>query len=148
MYPNHPGKILSQPPLLKGQLTDAQVVANHISGTGLITSMPCPPLNPEAQAWLSHDVMEENIGELRPLPFFLGTQELAFDFYPLLQTPQRLTNAFLSDTHDEQSAGAGTKLRNTLLTLSKRIQDREAATTDAPKYLLLDPNQLPFYLYI
>lgn len=150
VYPNHPGKILSAPPAQKGQLTDDQVMARYIAGTQLgVNSLSSGPMNLEAQAWVKNtetDVDVQSIGT--PIQFFIGTQKFAFDFYPLLQKPERLTNAFLSNSHDKQSAAAAAQLRSNLLSISKKIEAREAATTDAPKYTLLDPIRLPFYLYI
>lgn len=127
-------------------------MARYIAGTQLgANSLPTGPTIPEAQAWVgnvesAHDVMTQGIG--LPMTFFTGTQNFAFDFYPLLQKPERLTTAFLSNSHDKRSAVAAAKLRDTLLSISKNIEAREAATTDAPDYLILDPVKLPFFLFI
>ena len=69
-------------------------------------------------------------------------------FYPLLQKPSRLTNIYLSDTEDLLMAVAAVALRQELRAISARIVKREAANVDSPRYLLLDPSNLPLNLYI
>lgn len=129
-------------------------MALYIAGTATVTSFETGPTTPEAERWMPKPETYLNTGDVvaeaiaQPVLFFLGTQGVGWEFYPMMQQTQRLTNGYLYNTHDKQSAAAAARLRNTLLGISKRIEKREAATTDAPKYLLLDPTQLPFYLYI
>lgn len=159
VYPNHPGKILAAPPAQKGKLTDDDVMARYIAGTATAKSFEnLPTALEEAEHWMpkpeAHLPLGDVTAEANPTPqdqpvlFFFGTQGAAWNFYPMMQQTQRLTNGYPQNTHDEQSAVGAAKLRSTLLAISKRIEKREATTTDAPKYLLLDPNFLPFYLYI
>jgi hypothetical protein len=145
VYPSHPGKILSPLPASTGTLTDDQVQQNFISGSGLSGSS-LSTAQAASTANFVPDFTTMDIGN--PLAFFLGTQALAFEFYPLLQKPNRLTNIYLSDTEDKPTAKAALALRQRLRVISKRIVEREAATTGTFKYLLLDPTNLPFYLYI
>lgn len=132
-------------------------MAFYIAGTATITSLQATgPTTPEAKHWMpkpethlsaAGDVTAEAIG--LPVFFcFFGTQSVWWTFYPMMQQTQRLTNAYFYNTHDKHSTATTAKLRSTLLAISKRIEKREAATTDAPKYLLLDPIKLPFYLFI
>lgn len=59
-----------------------------------------------------------------------------------------MTNIYLSDTEDLQTAKAAIALRQDLRVISAPILKREAGNNDSPKYLLLDPASLPFNLYI
>jgi hypothetical protein len=130
-------------------------MALYIAGTATVTGFQTGPTTPEAERWMpkretylpAGDVAAEAIGQ-PVFFFFFGTQGVGWQFYPMMQQTQRLTNGYLYNTHDKQSAAAAAKLRSALLSISKRIEKRKAATTDSPKYLLLDPIQLPFYLYI
>ena len=141
VYPSHPGKILSPLPSAKGTLTDDMVAQEYISGAALTAT------SAEAQVAYTHtDMSALSIGP--PIQFFVGTQGVARAFYPLLQKPNRLTNIYLSDMEDKRSAQVALRLRQDLREIGAKIIKREEANTDSPKYVLLDPAQLPFNLYI
>lgn len=140
VYPSHPGKILDLLPASKGTLTDDQVQQDYISGAGF------SPAQVTSTDHFTPDLTTLSIGN--PLSFFIGTQGLAFAFYPLLQKPSRLTNIYLSDTENLKTAKAAIVLRRNLRAISARIIKREAGNNNSPKYLLLDPASLPFNLYI
>lgn len=138
-------------------LSDQSLMADYIAGKNIIEHLESIPMATEAQAWmggltaLGGDALPLVAGAIAgphasALDFFLGTQLLAFDFFPLLQAPDRLTNAYHAQA---QTSSAGTRLRTRLLGISEGIREREAATAgEAPAYTLLDPAQLPFHSYI
>lgn len=158
MYPSHPGKILSAPPRAKGQLTDQNLMERYIAGRNIISHLQQLPVPGEAHVWMGNMTVPGPAAALplltgpnvaaTALDFFAATQILAFNFYPLVQETDRLTNAYTLDARAQGSMQAAATLRHRLLGLSQRIQEREAATTDVPVYTLLDPVELPFYLYI
>lgn len=124
VYPSHPGKILSPLPSAKGTLTDDMVAQDYISGAALMAT------SAEAQVAYTHpdtiyvaDMSALSIGP--PIQFFVGPQGFAFAFYPLLQTPNRLTNIYLSDMEDKRSAQVALKLRQDLREIGARILKRD-----------------------
>jgi hypothetical protein len=133
-------------------------VSRYIAGGGLVDHPQQIPMAMEARSWIGNmKAVVPIIGSggggdggssASALDFFVGTQLLAFNFYPLLTEPERLTNANFADTQDPKSIEAALHLRARLLRISRRIREREVATMDAPKYTLLDPTQLPFHSYI
>ena len=64
-----------------------------------------------------------------------------------MQKTDRVTSMYFSDTAFKSAKDAA-QLRRDLIKLSSAIAKREDDTTNAPKYLLLDPERLPFYSYI
>jgi hypothetical protein len=147
VYPSHPGKILSPLPSTKGTLTDDMVAQEYISGAALTaTSAEAQVAYTNPDTIYVADMSALSIGP--PIQFFVGTQAFAFAFYPLLQKPNRLTNIYLSDMEDKRSAQVALRLRQDLREIGAAIIKREEANTDSPKYVLLDPAQLPFNLYI
>lgn len=107
---------------------------------------------------------------------FINNMYLASTFRLLLQKPDRLPNYYFTQSDDVVAAGrsgqrtsqscpcccsaqltrpysahAGlfTGLQAELQALSERINDREKATSDRlPRYVLLDPQQMPYYSFI
>jgi hypothetical protein len=98
VFPSHPGKILASLPGSTGTLSDDKVQQNYISGAGFTAA--------EATSEDAYTLDLTMLEIANPLAFFLGTQGFAFAFYPLLQKPNRLTNIYLSDTEDLQTAKA------------------------------------------
>jgi hypothetical protein len=106
VFPSHPGKILASLPGSTGTLSDDKVQQNYISGAGFTAA--------EATSEDTYILDLTMLEIANPLAFFLGTQGFAFAFYPLLQKPNRLTNIYLSDTEDLQTAKAAIALRQEL----------------------------------
>ena len=76
---------------------------------------------------------------------FLNTEFIAFDFIPSLQLPSLLINGYF----DRKGGSQASEFRADLLQLSLAIQQREQATAGlVPQYTLLDPQFLPYFLYI
>lgn len=140
VYPSHPGKILAPLPASKGKLTDDKVQQRYLSGAGFTA---------EEATSTDTDIYTPDMTELaNPIAYFAGTQAFAFAFHPLLQKPNRLANMQLSDADVPVATQAAMTLRQELRNISAQILEREANNKDSPRYVLLDPETLPFNLYI
>ena len=123
-FPLRVGKIYKAAPAEKGQIPDEETLIKEYIYLGP---------NNSTTAWKTS----------------IGAESIPFGFYPFIESEDLMVSGFFRLATDAKSNEAALKLHTQLVGISDAIRAREAKTADTlPEYAVLDPRNIPYFVFI
>jgi len=123
-FPLRVGKIFKAPPADKGSIPDEKTLIDEYIYKG--------PQN----ATTAFNTL-------------IGVESIPFGFYPFIDASDLMVSGFFRLANDERTNEAALKLHHQMVDISDKIRAREAMTKDQlPEYAVLDPRNIPYFVFI